>query len=244
MTHAKPNEQVKTADQIGLTDQVTRYVIEHIRGFGLAPGEEVPSEVRTSAELKISRGVVREAYRSLRGAGILDISNGRPPRVGHLNNKAFLQIVEHGLTTQQVTVEHIIDLRSSIEIRSAELAAVNRTATHAKALEQKIDEFGKFQAEKWVETDIQFHVIIAEASGNPFFRLLSCALLQSMEVSIRVGLNRRTMPEQIDQMMETHKRLAQAIVAGDPENAGREMIVHFSEARAAILGRHDISSMK
>jgi GntR family transcriptional repressor for pyruvate dehydrogenase complex len=219
-------------------------VIEHIRGLGLAPGEEVPSEVRTSAQLKISRGVVREAYRSLRGAGILEISNGRTPRVGHLNNNAFFQIVEHGLTTQQATVEHIIDLRASIEIRSAELAAMNRTASHVKALEQKIDEFGKFQGEKWVETDIQFHVIIAEASGNPFFRLLSCALLQSMEVSIRVGLNRRTTPEQIDQMMETHKRLAQAIVVGDPRSARREMVVHFNEARAAILGQLAISSMK
>jgi GntR family transcriptional repressor for pyruvate dehydrogenase complex len=217
-------------------------VIEHIRGLGLTPGEEVPSEVRTSAQLKISRGVVREAYRSLSGAGILEISNGRLPRVGHLNNNAFYQIVEHGLTTQQATVEHIIDLRTSIEIRSAELAAMNRTASHAKALEQKIDEFGKFQAEKWVKTDIQFHVIVAEASGNPFFRLLASALLQSMEVSIRVGLNRRTMPEQIDQMMETHKRLAQAIVAGDPKKARREMIVHFNEARAAILGQSAISS--
>jgi GntR family transcriptional repressor for pyruvate dehydrogenase complex len=235
---------VKSDQQTNLSDQVTRYVIDLIRGQGLAPGEEVPSEVRTSAELKISRGVVREAYRSLRGAGILEISNGRPPRVGQLNNHAFLQILEHCLTTQQATVEHIIDLRGSIEVRSAELAAVNRTASQVEALEQKIAEFGRFQPEKWVETDIQFHVIIAEASGNPFFRLLSAALLQAMEVSIRVGLGSRKLSQEIDQMMETHKRLAQAIVAGDPESAHREMVIHFNEARAAILGQQDLRSVK
>src|SRR5579871_170348 len=70
------------ADRDSLSDQVTRYVIDYIKGSGLGPGEKVPSEIRTSAHLQISRGVVREAYRSLSAAGVLEIANGRVPRVG------------------------------------------------------------------------------------------------------------------------------------------------------------------
>jgi GntR family transcriptional repressor for pyruvate dehydrogenase complex len=229
------------ADRDSLSDQVTRYVIEHIRGSGLGPGEKVPSEIRTSAHLQISRGVVREAYRSLRAAGILEISNGRVPRVSQLNNKAFVQILEHGLSTQQATVEHILDLRCSIEIRAAELAAVNRSARHVKELEQEIADFEKAKKnqELWVQADMRFHLIIGEASANPFFGLLSAALRQALEVSIRTGLDRRTSWGEIDQMVETHKLVARAIIARNSREARKQMITHFDEARAAILNAHD-----
>lgn len=230
-----------SADRDSLSDQVTHYVIELIRSSGLGPGDKVPSEIRTSAELQISRGVVREAYRSLRAAGILEISNGRVPRVGQLNNKAFVQILEHGLSTQQATVEHILDLRCSIEIRAAELAAVNRSAEHVKALQREMVLFeqAKKHRERWVESDMRFHVIIGEASANPFFGLLSAALRQALEVSIRTGLDRRTSWGEIDQMVETHKLVARAIIARDPVATRKHMTTHFDEARAAILRQPD-----
>ncbi len=226
-------------DLASLSDQVTHYIIDLIRSSGLGPGEKVPSEIRTSAHLQISRGVVREAYRSLRAAGILEISNGRVPRVGQLNNKAFVQILEHGLSTQQATVEHILDLRCSIEIRAAELAATNRSADHVKALEREVAVFehAKKHREKWVESDMRFHVIIGEASANPFFGLLSAALRQALEVSIRTGLDRRTSWGEIDQMVETHKLVAKAIIERDAKAARKHMTTHFDEARAAILRR-------
>ena len=70
------------AHRDSLSDEVTRYVLACIRGSGLGPGDKVPSEIHTSAHLGISRGVVREAYRSLQAGGVLEISNGRVPRVG------------------------------------------------------------------------------------------------------------------------------------------------------------------
>lgn len=231
------------ADPDSLSDQVTHYIVDLIRTSGLGPGDKVPSEIRTSAHLQISRGVVREAYRSLRAAGILEISNGRVPRVGQLNNKAFVQIVEHGLSTQQATVEHILDLRCSIEIRAAELAATNRSAEHVKALAREVAIFedAKKHREKWVESDMRFHIIIGEASANPFFGLLSAALRQALEVSIRTGLDRRISWGEIDQMVETHKLVAKAIIDRDPKAARKHMTTHFDEARAAILRRPDLA---
>ena len=225
------------ADHDSLSDEVIRYVIAYIRRSGLGPGGNVPSEVQTSAHLEISRGVVREAYRSLQAGGVLEISNGRVPRVGQLNDKAFVQILEHGLSTQQATMEHILDLRGAIEIRAAELAAMNRSPEHVKALERELAVFEKTKSsrERWVQSDMRFHMIIGEASANPFFSLLSGALRQALEVSIRTGLESRIARGEIDQMVETHKRIAAAIIGGKPEAARKHMRVHFDEARAAIL---------
>jgi GntR family transcriptional repressor for pyruvate dehydrogenase complex len=159
------------------------------------------------------------------------------PRVGQLNNKAFVQILEHGLSTQQATVEHILDLRCAIEIRAAELAAVNRSAAQVNELEREVAIFEKAKRhqEQWVQSDMRFHIIIGEASANPFFGLLSAALREALEVSIRTGLDRRTSWSEIDQLVETHKLVARAIIDGDPIESRKQMIAHFDEARDAII---------
>jgi GntR family transcriptional repressor for pyruvate dehydrogenase complex len=235
------NSIVKTAtspDSGRLSDQVAHYVVEHIRDSGLGPGEKVPSELRTAAHLQISRGIVREAYRSLRAAGILETANGAAPRVGQLSNKALVQILQHGLSTQQATVEDILDLRTSIEIRAAELAAMKRKPEHIAALREEMSVFGErmCNCDSWVETDLRFHSIVGEASSNPFFVILSSALRESLAVSIRTGFNRRTSAEEIEAMVDTHRRVARSIIAGDASGARKHMTTHFEEAREAILG--------
>src|SRR4029079_1273074 len=117
-----------------LSDRVAHYLMDHIRTNHLASGERLPSEVRLSADLKISRGIVREAYRALGSGGILEISNGRSPRVGALRSTSFVHLLQHALATQQASTEQALDLRAAIEVRSAELAAEKRSADDIEAL--------------------------------------------------------------------------------------------------------------
>src|SRR5580658_1980397 len=55
-----------------LTNRVTNYIFDHIGRNQLSAGEYLPSEVKTSTELNISRGIVREAFRSLEVTGIIE----------------------------------------------------------------------------------------------------------------------------------------------------------------------------
>jgi DNA-binding transcriptional MocR family regulator len=48
-----------------LTVRVIDHVFDRIRQNGLSSGDTLPSQVRTSMDLKISRGIIREAFRSL-----------------------------------------------------------------------------------------------------------------------------------------------------------------------------------
>src|SRR5690606_36306502 len=60
-----------------LSERVVSYLSDYTRRNRLPCGSEIPSEGTLSTELKVSRGVVREAYRSLKTAGIIDFGNGR-----------------------------------------------------------------------------------------------------------------------------------------------------------------------
>jgi GntR family transcriptional regulator, transcriptional repressor for pyruvate dehydrogenase complex len=64
-----------------LSSQIKHYVLDMISQQQLTPGMAVPSEVKLIEELGVSRGVIREAYRSLSALGILEIKSGKVPRV-------------------------------------------------------------------------------------------------------------------------------------------------------------------
>jgi GntR family transcriptional regulator, transcriptional repressor for pyruvate dehydrogenase complex len=59
-----------------LSNRVVQYIVEYIRERQLQSGDRMPSEVQISTDLKISRGIVREAFRSLSAACILEVGAG------------------------------------------------------------------------------------------------------------------------------------------------------------------------
>jgi GntR family transcriptional repressor for pyruvate dehydrogenase complex len=222
-----------------LSDQVARYLMRYIRENRLGSGAQIPSELRISEELEISRGVVREACRALETVGVLDIGNGRSPRVSPLNNRAVLQFLQHAICTQQASEEQVFDVRSSIEVRAAELAAMKRTDEDARALRHEVDAMRRAgQArERFVKADVRFHEIIGRATGNPLFVLLGGALRESLDRTIRAGFDSRYSRPELNRVVQIHESIAAAVLARNPADAGRWMTVHFEEAREFVLHR-------
>src|SRR5580704_6660845 len=142
-----------------LSDRVVQYIVEYIRERELQSGDKMPSEMQISADLKISRGIVREAFRSLSAAGILEVGAGRSPKVGALNNVLLTHVMRHALSTRQVSPEQVLDLRCSIEVRAAELAAemcTDKDVTDLRAAVAGMKRALK-NPDRWVQHDIRFH---------------------------------------------------------------------------------------
>jgi DNA-binding FadR family transcriptional regulator len=219
-----------------LADRVVHYLMEHIRTNGLASGARVPSEMRVSADLQISRGIVREAYRSLRSAGILDISAGRFPRVGTLGSASFAHLLKHALATQQASAEQALDLRAAIEVRAAELAAAKRDTDDVEALAGAVRGMKRDRRDTdlFVRHDVRFHERLGAATKNPLFALVATALQEAMVASVRAGLESRSSQAQVLRVVQTHQEIVDAIAAGDPERAAATMVRHFDEARSAL----------
>jgi GntR family transcriptional regulator, transcriptional repressor for pyruvate dehydrogenase complex len=225
-----------------LSDRVVQYIFEYIRERELHSGDRMPSEMQISADLKISRGIVREAFRSLSAAGILEVGAGRSPKVGALNNALLTHVMRHALSTRQVSPEQVLDLRCSIEVRAAELAAEMCTEKDVADLRTAVSGMNralKKNPDRWVQNDIWFHEIISGATGNPLFRFLVGTLRECMETSIRAGLESRTTRAQLTRIVETHSALVDAIGSRQATRAGYIMKVHFDEAKDALRGGAD-----
>jgi len=216
-----------------LSDRVVEYIIEYIRERELQAGDRMPSQVQISADLKISRGIVREAFQSLTAAGILEVGVGRSPKVGTLNNVLLTNVMRHALSTRQVSIHQVLDIRCSIEIRAAELAAETRTERDVADLRAAVSGMNRAlkNPDRFVPQDVRFHEIIGGATGNPLFQLLTRTLRECMETSIRAGLESRTTRSQLTRIVETHSAIADAIESRQTARAGYLMKVHFDEAK-------------
>ena len=99
---------------------------------------------------------------------LIDVGNGRKPRVGALDGSVIATSLQHAISTAQITVPDIWDVRRTIEQRTAALAATARTDEEAAEIVALAEAMAadKDDLAKRTEHDIAFHNAIAAASHN------------------------------------------------------------------------------
>jgi len=219
-----------------LAMRVTEYILDYIRDNHLSSGESLPSELRTSDELKISRGIVREAFRSLQVAGIIEKGNGRSPRVGMLNSYFLTRLMLHALSTQQISVVQVLELRASIEVQAAQIAARRRTRADVQRLHATVAGMRKSYGDphSFVLYDLEFHDVLNGATGNPLIEVICGSMHACMQETMRVGILNRRGKKEILQVAASLSLIADAVEKGSAASAGALMKKHFGEAMQAL----------
>lgn len=231
------SENPQTKGSKSLVSDTIGVITRHIRLNELGPGDRLPSEVALSRELKVSRTVVREAFKSLSAMRLIDLSVGKRATVAQLDHGAMSLMIEHGIVTEQINVQQVYDVRRTIEMRTTTLAALRRTKAqadiilaHALAMKTNID-----NSEQVMEHDLAFHLAIAKASKNPVFAMIVGAFQGVSRETWSIGWRSRTSEANRLAMIQTHIDLAEAIAAGDPLSAADLMADHFDESVKVLL---------
>jgi len=224
-----PKSLVQTA-----IDAVTR----HMRESNMRVGDTLPGEGYFAERLGVSRAVMREAFQALAALKLIDVANGRKPRVGALDGSVIATSLDHAISTAQIKVVDVWDVRRTIEVRTAMLAAANASAAQAERIVELAE---KLEAEDQADdhttdTDIQFHLAIAEASGNELFHQIVISFVPLMKVAIPQAWGTRQTSDQRRDSVDRHRRLAQAIKERDVDGARQWMSDHFDESVGLMLG--------
>ena len=212
-----------------LSAQVARHLLALVNERQLRPGDVVPSEVQIGLDLKVSRGSVREAYRTLAALGILEIEGGRKPRLRAIDPHVLAQVFDYALNTAQVSVAHVIETRRAIELQTAQLAARYATDEQRKTLRDLLEQMrsaGSDHARR-VACDMAIHTVIAEASGNPLNSILLAALRSPLEASSRIHFDDNRSPAELIRVIDAHEAVVEKICAGDAMGAVTAMSYHF-----------------
>lgn len=222
---------------VSLVQRAMDAVTGHIRAQRLRVGDTLPGEGHFADELGVSRAVMREAFGALAALRLIDVGNGRKPRVGAIDGSVIAASLDHAVSTAQVSVPEVWDVRRTLEVRTAALAATNRSEAEAReivALAEGLAAAGDDLAAA-TRCDIALHQLIARASGNALFTQIVRSFGPLMEVAVPAAWQTRTTREQRLTMVEQHRALARAIADGDPARAASEMATHFDTSVGNIL---------
>jgi DNA-binding FadR family transcriptional regulator len=167
----------------------------------------------------------------------VDVGNGRKPRVASLDGSAIAASLDHAVMTAQISVSEVWDVRRTIEVRTAELAARSRTPQEAQEILALAQAIGGETDDLAAMTrdDIAFHQAIARATHNALFLHIVNSFGPLMEIAVPTAWSTRTAIDQRQLMVERHLAVAEAIVAGDTAGAARAMDAHFDSSVGDLL---------
>jgi GntR family transcriptional regulator, transcriptional repressor for pyruvate dehydrogenase complex len=212
-------------------------VTGYIKDNKLRVGDTLPGEGYFAETLDVSRAVMREAFGGLAALKLIDVGNGRKPRVGKLDGSVISTSLQHAISTAQITVPDIWDVRRTIEQRTAALAAAARTEEEADQIVALAEAMAadKDDLERRTAHDIAFHNTIAQASHNALFIQIVASFAPLMEVAVPTAWRTRLAKRQKQVMIDRHRAVALAIKNRDAKAAAAAMALHFDDAIGDLL---------
>jgi DNA-binding FadR family transcriptional regulator len=205
--------------------EVARRLEQSILSGRLAPGDRLPSERAISAAMGVSRSVVREAVGRLASLGLVRSVQGSGTRVAQPSGQPILASYERLLRQGEFRLSDLAAVRLPLETTIAGLAARRRTDEHLARLEQAQKTLGNSRRglDAHVEADLEFHAILAEATGNKLFGVV-LAPMQELLIESR----RRTLGHHGSKLAhEHHAAILAAVRAGDETAASQAMAAHL-----------------
>jgi len=215
-----------------LYEQIVQQVEDSILKGQLKPGDQLPAERELAQRFGVSRTAVREAVKTLREKGLVEAYSGRGTFVTNGTSQAMRQSLDLMIRINPLEgASNLAELRLVLEPEIAGLAALRIeeqlliTMREAVALMDR----NLRDPDGYVEADLDFHLALAEAAGNP----LILSLLDSI-----VGLLREQRSRIFDvkggpeRGQYHHKRILAAIEQRDPEAAREAMRAHLKQVLA------------
>ncbi len=186
--------------------------------LGLSAGQKMPTEAELAERFDVSRTVIREAARLLVQRGLVTVRPGRGMTVAVMDGSLIAEQYGLLLRLSEGQFEQLLELRLVLEVEMAALAAARHHDEHVAAMREVNDRLAAAdpQSAEFLDADLEFHELIARASGNPFFPLV----IQPINGFLRdVYSGGAGYPTESTHTVAEHREIADAIAAGDPTRA-------------------------
>lgn len=220
-------------ERSSLAEQAVQSLLRHLEDEKLKPGTALPSEAKLGDMLGVSRSVVREALRTLKGLGVVKIENGKNPIVRRdLDASALGIYFSRALQVLENSTEDLMEVRTSLESRAVALAARRRQpAQMERMLALVVQMQGRLrQPAAYARLDTELHLEIARASGNLLLFQMIGSIRASLETQSCLGMSRRESDASLQRVQDFHADIVAMICNGDSTGSAERMHAHMDDA--------------
>ncbi|PCK09291.1 MAG: hypothetical protein COA42_04610 [Alteromonadaceae bacterium] len=227
-----------------LTNELAESLRDEILSGKLKRGEKLPSSKTIEEQAGVSRSVVREAVAQLRAHGLVESRQGAGVFVtGNNPQKAFvIDCVEYESIHNAI---NILQLRMAVETEIAAKSAVLRSEEQLAEIKRCMVEMEGAIAQdlESADEDLNFHLAIAESSGNPYFsrfiKYIGSAVVPGRSL-VTAEMNATERETFFNSIQDEHRDITRAIELGSAEMASAAMKAHLG----ASVKRHESVAKK
>ncbi len=217
-----------------LYEKIVGQIETRIVSGDLKVGDQLPPENELAEQFEVSRTAVREAIKSLREKGLIEIRTGRGTFVTNATPMVMRQsldlLMKFGTTDGSSS---LVEVREIMEPEIAALAATRMTDELASALKEAYEVMEKAydNPDLFIEADLDFHLALAEATQNPLIPAL-------MDLIIDILRDERKRTAQVAGGLRRgqyhHRKILDAVYNHDPQAARLAMKEHLEQVRADL----------
>src|SRR6201987_6562538 len=210
-----------------LYEQIVQQIEDSILNGTLKAGDQLPSERELALKFGVSRTAVREAVKTLHEKGLVEPYSGRGTFITNGTSQAVTQSINLMMKIDQADGSgSLAEVRQILEPEIAALAATRIQEPQLALMREAFSVMNQAlrDPDAYIEADLDFHLALAEAAGNP----LILSLLDSI-----VGLLREQrlrifrVPGGPERGQTHHKRILEAVERHDVAKAREAMRAHL-----------------
>ena len=207
----------RTIQPVSLADKAYQAIRELIVSLELAPGAVI-DEPELMERLGIGRTPVREGLRRLAHERLVEVY----PRRG---------MFVTGVDVRELA--RLSEVRAVLEPEAARLAAERATELDRTAIAELLDELGAGGRDdrELMELDERIHGAVYRAAHND---LLEATLGQYYVLALRIWSMALDRQEELEEAVDAHRTLLEAIRDGDGERAAETMRAHVQNFEQAM----------
>jgi DNA-binding FadR family transcriptional regulator len=229
LTEKAPPAKAKRAFE-AIVERIERAIVTG----DLKTGDRLPGERELVAQFDVSRSSVREAMRVLESSGLVAARPGDPRGAVILAPTAapLRKMMTRLTQASSTSLADLLIYRMTLESAANSLAASRRTAEDLLRLEKamaRMRQALRLGQQEFGQADLDFHDIVARASGNTMIQVSAEAVRQSIEELITSSIRDSGDDRQLMMRTIAHH--------GDVFEAIREQDAHRAEhlARSSLF---------
>jgi GntR family transcriptional regulator, transcriptional repressor for pyruvate dehydrogenase complex len=215
-------------------EEAAEQIADKVRAGELRSGDKLPPERDLAVRMEISRPTLREAVKVLVEAAVLEVRRGPGGGMFVASDVVPTELIRRRSELRRAEVAHVLEARRIVEPGVAVLAASRATEEDFAALGRSVEAmreiveggYGPEHEDRFLQLDVQFHLAMARAAGNPTVETLMRTLFRQLEIARDMAMHLPTVPEWT---IAIHDRTLEALRGGDEDDVRAVMDEHLGQ---------------
>lgn len=211
-----------------LVNRLTLYFADKILDGSLVKGDKIESDRELADKMNVGRSAIRESLKVLQVMGMIDIRPGQGTFISSETSNFFEVPLSWAYFMNSKQMYDVLQVRVILEEKSAELAAFSLNKDKLNKLGEIVNSFKPAVEEnnlhKFLDLDMQFHITIAECSGNAVIISQILSIQNLLRKISQTGMDTK---EELQKIYEEHLDIYNNIISKNGREAREAMRKHM-----------------